>query len=635
MTIKLELSTIPVPDNEIKRLLDLHHTLASEEANALFTTIATQIAYWLEQVHLAIFILEQHQEEEDELEQLESIEKAMLRMHPIITYLSGDIAEIMVERDHQLKITKIQSEWSGLHHFVNSVKSQVISHQHYKQLSNQMDHVWLRLDDVSLMIFEIQEHKQQHRKSVDDDPKIQQMDHLFETLMHDMESIYTQLSHQDSPNFLRRLDRLKEKWETLQGERDELKQEHKEDRWLAVFKRVADQVDVMIDGLDKSAIQCFSVVQQIREWQSRSLCSALPMDQDAFWSLQKSFEAKYKYYTPSIDRMLSMLGNGISARASRDNTTAQRHEAMLQRWSHLKEMMDALRSKDLVETEHLVLSSSSAQSTSTGTTLNSYHTSSTLIQHPRSKQKPEERRAQSATPTYRQQSLLRTSLSDSSSVDTPPSKLKPDFYEKDERDNGMDLMMKPRRPPSSMRKTPTPRSKSSIGLRATSPLQRSMTPSLIPRPKEDVVRRPKSQMQHRVLPKKASMKKLKKTDDVYRPDPKDPLDMEVAQIVNASPIPIQCQRGDQPGKYYFGNELSISSMGGKKVYTCKLMTYANRRGAQFKNNKVLIRVGGGWQDLEFFLLEHSSLMASDVVSRSFTPTKPSHAVTAGNGGWRS
>ncbi|KAI8361777.1 hypothetical protein EDC96DRAFT_512487 [Choanephora cucurbitarum] len=599
MTIKSEL--IPVPDNEIKRLLDLHHTLTSEEANALFTTIATQIAYWLEQVHLAIFILEQHQEEEDELEQLESIEKAMLRMHPIISYLSGDIAEIMIERDHQLKITKIQSEWSGLHHFVNSVKSQVIAHQHYRQLSHQIDHVWLRLDDVSLMIFEIQEHKQQHRTSVDD-VKIQQMDHLFETLMHDMESIYTQ-SHQHSPNILRRLDRLKEKWETLQGERDELKQEHKEDRWLAVFKRVADQVDVMIDGLDKSATQCFSIVQQIR--QSRSI------DQDAFCSLQKSFEAKYKYYTPSIDRMLSMLGNGISARASRDNTTAQRHEAMLQRWFHLKDMMDALRSKDLVETEHFI----SAQSIST-TTLNSYHTSSTLIQ------KPEERRAQSATPTYR--SHLRSSLSDSSSVDTPP--LKPDFYEKDERDHGMDLMMKLRRPPSSMRKT-TPRSKSSIGLRATSPPQRSMTPSLIPRPKEDLVRRPKSQMQ---LPKKASMKKLKKTDDVYRPDPKDPLDREVAQIVNASPIPIQCQRGDQSGKYYFGNELSISSMGGKKVYTCKLMTYANRRGTQIKNNKVLIRVGGGWQDLEFFLLEHSSLMASDVVSRSF----PSHAVTAG-GGWRS
>ncbi|EPB92689.1 hypothetical protein HMPREF1544_00418 [Mucor circinelloides 1006PhL] len=72
----------------------------------------------------------------------------------------------------------------------------------------------------------------------------------------------------------------------------------------------------------------------------------------------------------------------------------------------------------------------------------------------------------------------------------------------------------------------------------------------------------------------------------------------------------------------------MSSMGGKKMYTCKLMTYADRRGGQFKNNKVLIRVGGGWQDLEFFLLEHSSLMASDVVVRSFGATGNT------NHGWR-
>lgn len=113
---------------------------------------------------------------------------------------------------------------------------------------------------------------------------------------------------------------------------------------------------------------------------------------------------------------------------------------------------------------------------------------------------------------------------------------------------------------------------------------------------------------------------------MYHPDPKDPLDVEVAQIMNASPITIRCQRAE-PGKYYFGNELSLSSMGGKKLYTCKLMTYTNRKGGQFKNNKVLIRVGGGWQDLEFFLLEHSSLMATDVVVRSYAGNQQHQSVS--------
>jgi hypothetical protein len=94
-------------------------------------------------------------------------------------------------------------------------------------------------------------------------------------------------------------------------------------------------------------------------------------------------------------------------------------------------------------------------------------------------------------------------------------------------------------------------------------------------------------------------------DQTYRPDPRDALDVEVAAVVNASPITIRCQKA-QPGRYYFGNQASVSSMSGKKLYACKLMTYGDRRGGQYKNNKVLIRVGGGWQDLEFFLLEHSS-----------------------------
>lgn len=98
----------------------------------------------------------------------------------------------------------------------------------------------------------------------------------------------------------------------------------------------------------------------------------------------------------------------------------------------------------------------------------------------------------------------------------------------------------------------------------------------------------------------------------YKPDPKDPLDVEVARIVNASPIAIKCQKGPPgTGRYYFGNELSPSVGGGKKLYTCKLMNYAargeSRRGDRAARNKVLVRVGGGWQDLELFLLHYGIL----------------------------
>lgn len=96
----------------------------------------------------------------------------------------------------------------------------------------------------------------------------------------------------------------------------------------------------------------------------------------------------------------------------------------------------------------------------------------------------------------------------------------------------------------------------------------------------------------------------------YRPDPKDPLDMEVARIVNASPIAIKCQKGPNgSGRYYFGSELSPSVGGGRKLYTCKLMSYTGRRKSDktAARNKVLVRVGGGWQDLELFLLHYGIL----------------------------
>jgi len=86
----------------------------------------------------------------------------------------------------------------------------------------------------------------------------------------------------------------------------------------------------------------------------------------------------------------------------------------------------------------------------------------------------------------------------------------------------------------------------------------------------------------------------------YIPLKNDPLDVEVAKVVNASPLSVKVERAGSD-KYYFGNE------GGgrdRKVYLCRLMKYAS-------SSKVMVRVGGGWQDLDMFLLDHS-LMSRDI-----------------------
>ncbi|KAG9289127.1 hypothetical protein G9A89_022436 [Geosiphon pyriformis] len=86
----------------------------------------------------------------------------------------------------------------------------------------------------------------------------------------------------------------------------------------------------------------------------------------------------------------------------------------------------------------------------------------------------------------------------------------------------------------------------------------------------------------------------------YIPAKNDPLDAEVAKIVNASPITVKVERiPGGKGKYYFGNNTSIQ---GRKIYLCRLVTYPSSG-----RNKVTVRVGGGWQDLDMFLLEHGLL----------------------------
>jgi hypothetical protein len=782
-----------LPNKEIEEIFNLHHSLSTAELLNIFSIIINKISQYIESIHLAVFTLEQNVKQDDyHLRDLDPIEDAIFRMEPVVHVL-GDLSDIVFSSGddeqaeqnqvyYQLKITKIQSEWSSLQHFSSSVKKQLITKNEEKELIQSVERLLIQMDHVSLIMFDFQEkkHIQQTTSSSaafvmsssscsestittttsssvmmpptpvmndnnsvsKDDQAILEIDNAFEPLLSIIENIYQRIQQQqqstDTSSLHKRFQKVKEKWEILQYERDELKFEHKEDKWLSVFRRVADQVDIMIDGLDRSVVQCYSLVQQIKDWQQqqqqrattaststfdkfqKSLLRSFhhssssntanqgppPVDKEKFKSVEKSFEAKYKYYTPSIDRMLSMLGNGISARASRDNTTSQRHESMISRWNHLKDVMDELRSRDLIETEKIISFYSSTSSNS------SSHWKGIRYKTPEPSQQD-----RSVTPNrsqrinyspllpqhdyYHQSSLLRGSVSDSSSVGSSPksnksSKATPrptrngnittsskneDFYDEDERYYGVDLMKlnntTPKRPPSSTKhyirsnstlettrrnrsssvekpiirsKTPTIRSKSSMG----DIHNRSMTPSLIPRPKtpskqqqqDDYLlqQRPRSQLQSRnkqslvpppvpPIPKyvmshendyaayrnPARKQQITEVEDnIYHADPKDPLDIEVGQIVNASPISIKCVKGPQPGRYYFGNELSMSSMGGKKMYTCKLMTYNDRRGGQFKNNKVLVRVGGGWQDLEFFLLEHSSLMASDVVVvRSF------------------
>lgn len=96
---------------------------------------------------------------------------------------------------------------------------------------------------------------------------------------------------------------------------------------------------------------------------------------------------------------------------------------------------------------------------------------------------------------------------------------------------------------------------------------------------------------------------------------KDPLDVEVARVVNAIPHGLLVERVDPPlrkipkegeeikAQYAFSNALS------RKAVTCKLttLTRAGKAGST-TTKKVMCRVGGGWQDLSHYIVNRQAGM---------------------------
>lgn len=98
-------------------------------------------------------------------------------------------------------------------------------------------------------------------------------------------------------------------------------------------------------------------------------------------------------------------------------------------------------------------------------------------------------------------------------------------------------------------------------------------------------------------------------------NPKDPLDAEIALVVNSIAHGLLVERVDPPLKkiprggeeikaqYAFSNALS------RKVVTCRLTTLTRSgKGADTTTKKVMCRVGGGWQDLSHYVLNRQAGM---------------------------
>jgi len=130
------------------------------------------------------------------------------------------------------------------------------------------------------------------------------------------------------------------RWDDLKFRRERVSEELKEDKWLEVFEQVAEQVEGMMESMERAIIHCQGLLDQIKGMVRQKVVPDAPIDRDHLYSIFKSFEAKQKYYAPAVNKMLDMLENGIESRTSRNMDVISRHQSMNLKWDQLQDGLE-------------------------------------------------------------------------------------------------------------------------------------------------------------------------------------------------------------------------------------------------------------------------------------------------------
>ncbi|KAK9709860.1 hypothetical protein K7432_008744 [Basidiobolus ranarum] len=93
-------------------------------------------------------------------------------------------------------------------------------------------------------------------------------------------------------------------------------------------------------------------------------------------------------------------------------------------------------------------------------------------------------------------------------------------------------------------------------------------------------RKPQARAIARHMPGPIPKKLTPNSPNIYIPDPKDPLDIEVGRVVNSCPINIKITKANENGRYWIG-EID------PKLCYCRVLI----------SKMVMVRVGGGWAEL--------------------------------------
>lgn len=171
-------------------------------------------------------------------------------------------------------------------------------------------------------------------------------------------------------------------WDSIQKEAKMLEEELGGDKYLRVFSSICDQMEEMMDSLDKALANCHDFVfafnrdknmnQQI-ERESENAFSHSPKNDQSTWrtneerlaalqTVKRSFNVKRTSYGPACEQMFSSLERGVKQHSTKNGTILRRFMELKTRWRSLRERVSKM-DKELkrIETQLMEFDANASQ----------------------------------------------------------------------------------------------------------------------------------------------------------------------------------------------------------------------------------------------------------------------------------
>ncbi|KAG0362663.1 hypothetical protein BGZ54_008550 [Gamsiella multidivaricata] len=392
------LKRLPVPYSDIYHALSSYDSIPLSTLHERFLSASTSLTTWLETAEMAVFALEMDvgQEGASDKRDVGEMDVIMNRFQPNVDMLvelkekiesrvkaaspaeQEEASSQQIEQTLQQTTQSIKSSWGSLKQMLDKVKGDLAGARLRAELMTHMDNVLADIEDICSSIdaynnersamtsdeegflpskTSSQTDAQAKQRSLETlaqvDSRIELLIARIDFLDNRVGSLPTDeagLGNESKDALQGKYQQVQCRWDDLKFRRERVSEELKDDKWLEAFEQVSEQVESMMESIERAVVHCQGLLDHISLMVRQKVVPDAPIDREHLYSIFKSFEAKHKYYTPAVNQMLEMLENGIESRTTRNMDVISRHQAMNVRWDQLEDAIERVdRELDNVE----------------------------------------------------------------------------------------------------------------------------------------------------------------------------------------------------------------------------------------------------------------------------------------------